>query len=256
MSRTPVRAAIATLADPRACDGDERAVPVGLVDRGRQHLVVHVDVVGRVLRHDAVAGDEQLDARARPPSHWRATISRSSPGVGSDVHQAAVGAEARPARRPSRPLGMMRGPGISPRVDGFLGQHVVVGLEHAGADDQRVAALEERPGHGGDVEHVLGPAGAAATPAWSNTKSSGQLMCVWASQRPGSTVAPRRSTTRVPAGSTSSPAGRPWRCDRPRSARRRRWPSRPGPPAQVSTRALVRSIRSVIRGLLRFSLRE
>ena len=61
MSCTPVRAAMATLAEPRAWAVTMAPCLSASSDRGRQHLVVHVDVLRGELGDDAVAGDEQLE---------------------------------------------------------------------------------------------------------------------------------------------------------------------------------------------------
>ena len=168
-----------------------------------QHLVVHVDVVGRVLGHDAVARDEQLER----PHAGRRTAGRRSRGARRRRRRRPSGRRRRRGRRSRRSSARWArcaGPGISPRSIASLASTSSWGWQHAGADDERVAALEERPGRPRRRRARARAGGAAATPPWSNTKSSGQLMWVCASPSPGSTVAPRRSTIRTDASSTSS----------------------------------------------------
>src|SRR5688572_1494964 len=75
-------------------------------------------------------------------------------------------------------------------------------------------------------------------------------MCVWASHRPGINVAPATSTTSTSfdCGSTGA---RPWKTPATRSPSSSTSPSKGrslGSPEQVTTRALVRSTRSVMAG--------
>ncbi len=72
-----------------------------------------------------------------------ATTSMSPPSAPSAPGSVTMG-----------PLGTIRGTGQEPPVDEVLGQHVVVGLEDAGADDEGVAALQECARHRGHVEDV------------------------------------------------------------------------------------------------------
>ncbi len=88
-----------------------------------------------------------------PASHCRATISRialasaaTSIRPPSDAECARLG-DHRPARHDARA-------GHQAAIDEVLGQHVVVGLEDAGPDDEGVTALEEGPGHRSHVEDV------------------------------------------------------------------------------------------------------
>src|SRR5688500_12024387 len=87
----------------------------------------------------------------------------------------------------------------------------------------------------------------AAISGWSNTKSRGHERWVWASHRPGSRVAPWRSTTRA----SRVPA--PWRSTAAMwSPSSRTSPSTgrasAGSPVQVTIRALASSVRSVGTG--------
>ena len=135
-------------------DGDEGAVPISLVDRGRDHRVAHIEILGREAVDDTVARDEHLDRADALVALARDQLADRA-RVGGDLHQPALVTEAtgrgehRPARHDART-------GDIAALDRRPGEQVVMRLGGARADDHRVAALDIGPGHRGDVECVLG----------------------------------------------------------------------------------------------------